>query len=118
MPDVMDSGWGSAVGGILGGFVSQYLNPSGGQSGQQNPMNYLDMPLRDVTPQGSAGLFEPFTATLAGHRAQPFIGINPTTGRRTWFKPAGQPVLWSGDFAAARRVRRVAMKARRRLGGR
>lgn len=38
--------------------------------------------------------------------------------RFTTFKNMGRPLLWSGDLAAARRVRKVAAKARRRVGGR
>ena len=43
-----------------------------------------------------------------------------TTGRQLYahYKNMGRPVLYSGDFAAARRVKRVASKARRRSGGR
>ena len=38
--------------------------------------------------------------------------------RFTTFKNMGRPLLWSGDLAAAKRVRKVAAKARRRVGGR
>lgn len=39
-------------------------------------------------------------------------------GTPVWFRPAGRPVLFSGDFQACKRVRKVASRARRRLGGR
>ena len=35
-----------------------------------------------------------------------------------YYKNMGRPVLYSGDFAACKRVKRVASKARRRSGGR
>jgi len=38
--------------------------------------------------------------------------------RFTTFKNMGRPVLYSGDYAAAKRVNKVASKARRRRGGR
>lgn len=56
----------------------------------------------------------PFRPTAAGASAQLFVVPNPVTGRPTWFRPAGRPVLFSGDFAAARRVSKVAGRARRR----
>lgn len=77
---------------------------------------FLDMPFRDLAPQGSSGLFEPFRATMAGHRAQRFVAVNPTSGRTTWFGPLGNPLLFTGDRAAARRFNRYG--ARRRRGGR
>ena len=46
-------------------------------------------------------------------RAQTFMAANPVTGKATWFRPAGVPLLWSGDVSAAKRVARVARKARR-----
>lgn len=39
---------------------------------------------------------------------------NPVTGRLHWYKNAGRPVLWSGDIAAQKRVRKVAARAARK----
>jgi hypothetical protein len=50
---------------------------------------------------------------MAGARAQPFVSANPVSGKLTWFKPAGKPILWSGDLTACRRVNRIASRARR-----
>lgn len=58
-------------------------------------------------------LMVPFRPTMAGARAQPFVAQNPVTGSLTWFKPAGRPILWSGDLTAAKRVKRIAARARR-----
>lgn len=42
--------------------------------------------------------------------------VNPMTGRIEVWRHMGRPVLFSGDFAAVRRVSRVSARARRRLG--
>jgi len=77
----------------------------------------LDLPFIDIVPQGGAGqlsrLSSPFVPTMAGARAQAFVAPNPVTGATTWFKPAGKPILWSGDLTACRRVGRIAARARR-----
>jgi hypothetical protein len=70
------------------------------------------------TTAGACPTSAPFAA--AGARATPtmFVVPNPVTGRPTWFKPAGRPLLWSGDLRAAKMVRRVARLAKRHSGGR
>lgn len=79
----------------------------------------LDLPLIDVpiVPQGAGAglqrLTSPFVPTMAGARAQAFVAANPMTGALTWFKPAGRPILWSGDLTACHRVGRIASRARR-----
>lgn len=82
----------------------------------------LDVPFLDIVGQGGGAtlsrLTSPFVPTMAGARAQPFISPNPVTGALTWFKPAGKPILWSGDLTACRRVGRIAMRARRARGKR
>lgn len=68
---------------------------------------------------GGACPTEPFgQAAASGVRAQHFVVAHPVTGRAVWFKPAGKPILWSGDLSACRRVRKIAGRARRRVGGR
>lgn len=42
-----------------------------------------------------------------------FFILNPSTGNLDWFKPAGRPLLWSGDLSACKRVDRLARRARR-----
>ena len=77
----------------------------------------FDLPLIDIVPQGGGGqlsrLTSPFVPTMQGARAQPFIANNPVTGALTWFKPAGRPILWSGDLTACKRVGKIASRARR-----
>jgi hypothetical protein len=82
----------------------------------------LDLPFIDIVGQGGGGqlarLTSPFVPTMAGARAQPFVASNPVSGKLTWFKPAGRPILWSGDLTACRRVGRIAARARRSRGKR
>ena len=40
--------------------------------------------------------------------------VNPTTGNVVTYKNVGRPVLYSGDFAACKRVARIARKAKSR----
>ena len=67
---------------------------------------------------GGACPTDPFASGGSSVRAQTFVAAHPETGRAVWFKPAGRPILWSGDLSACRRVRKVAGRARRRVGGR
>jgi hypothetical protein len=55
-----------------------------------------------------------FRATPVGARAQFFRVPNPVTGQDTWFRPAGRPILWSGDLTACKRVKKVARRAARK----
>lgn len=84
--------------------------------------NGLDLPFIDITRQGGgatlSALTSPFVPSMAGARAQAHIQPNPVTGKLTWFKPAGKPILWSGDLTACRRVSRIARRARRVRGSR
>ena len=76
---------------------------------------------------GSAGMacIPPGSATI---QQRPSMGMRlpsrvdvPTIDRSgnvrfTTFKNMGRPLLWSGDLAASKRVRKVAAKARRAKG--
>lgn len=55
-----------------------------------------------------------FKQTMQGARAQFFRTPNPATGQDTWFRPAGRPILWSGDLTACKRVNKVARRAKRK----
>jgi len=55
-----------------------------------------------------------FRPTMAGARAMFFRTQNPVTGQDTWFRPAGRPLLWSGDLNACKRVNKIARRARRK----
>jgi hypothetical protein len=94
------------------------LGALGGAAGALAPGGAgLGLPFIDIVGQGGGAqlgaLTSPFRATMAGARAQPFINANPATGALTWFKPAGKPILWSGDLTACKRVGRIARRARR-----
>lgn len=69
-------------------------------------------PFYDTQEDRSSGqLFRP---TQAGWRPRSLIiAANPATGKPTFFKNAGTPILFSGDLSAARRVSRVARRAKR-----
>lgn len=68
-----------------------------------------------------AAISAPFTGMNGAVARTPsprtFALPNPATNRLTWFKPAGTPLLWSGDLTACGRVKRLARKAKR-AGGR
>lgn len=55
-----------------------------------------------------------FRRTMSGARAQFFRTQNPATGQDAWFRPAGRPILWSGDLTACKRVNKVARRAARK----
>jgi len=63
---------------------------------------------------GGGGGTPMFRAGMTGARAQFFRTQNPATGQDTWFRPAGRPILWSGDLTACKRVNKVARRARRK----
>jgi len=55
----------------------------------------LDLPLVDITPQGTSGLGSPFHTTASGNQvAQPFVK-SKANGKTEWFIPAGQPKTWT-----------------------
>ncbi len=87
----------------------------------------LGIPGVDVVPNLTPGASLSALACISPRLSQtmrlPSRVDVPTTDaagnlRFTTFKNMGRPLLWSGDVAAAKRVRRVASKARRARGGR
>jgi hypothetical protein len=62
-------------------------------------------------PGGATPMFRP---TVQSARPTAFHVPNPVTGRETWFKPAGHPILWSSDLAACKRVKKIARKVSRK----
>lgn len=99
---IVQAGFGPLAGGLLGGLLGEGIGSQlfgGGQA---------------MTPQGAVcpTLFVPARSALRAVRM--FRITNPSTGADVWYRNAGRPILWSGDFAAVKRVRRVAGKARRK----
>lgn len=101
---------GSVLGGVLGGVL-----PGGAAALSSVPLSEqvrrnVGVPFADITPQGSAELFEPFRLTPSGARAQLHVQVNPASGKAEFFGPLGRPVLFSRDVAVARRVRKLASR--------
>lgn len=109
----------------FGQGFQQAFSPGPGpfQTAQFTPALF-DIPGFDLqlpfTGQGMGGGFGSvtggtpmFRAGMAGARAQFFRTQNPVSGQDTWFRPAGRPILWSGDLGACKRVSKVARRARR-----
>lgn len=79
----------------------------------------FDLPFVDVVPQGAVCITPRATGSFRlPSRVDVPVPQRDGTVRFTTFKNMGRPILWSGDLAAVKRVRRVASKARRRVGGR
>lgn len=126
---VLDNG-----GGGWTGLLSQGLNLASQIMGGGNqsmpggaPLGFsqlsFDLPGIDIVGQGQgttcANLQSPFAAGGGrGARAKTHVRADPVTGRAVWFRPAGRPILWTSDLSAAKRVRKVAARARRARGGR
>lgn len=99
----------------------------GGSPAVQGPAERFGVQIGDTflgvqTPGAAAGagcpsLGSPFAARGMSATPQPFVMANPVTGRLTWFRPAGRPVLWSSDLTSCRRVKKIAARARRAQGG-
>jgi len=61
----------------------------------------------------------PSLFSAGGMSARPvsmFMVPNPVTGKPTFFKHAGRPILFSGDLRACKTVNRIAARARRSRG--
>ena len=60
-----------------------------------------------------------FNVTPTGLRAKSMVEIvNPMTGRKSWYRNVGRPILFSGDLRVCKRVDRVARRARSARRGR
>ena len=71
-----------------------------------------------ITPGGGGGQIRPAahcSTSLPSRVDIPTVDARGNT-RYTTFKNMGRPLLWSGDLAASKRVRKVAAKARRAKG--
>jgi hypothetical protein len=56
-----------------------------------------------------------FTPTRTSARPSSLVIVtNPVTGKPTFFKHAGRPILFSGDLRAAKRVQKIARRAARK----
>lgn len=128
MPDIPLSLSGSAGGsGGFGGFGGvQTAQPWWQQAlgvaidvyrGNQGGGGYAGGdPLDDMSPMTqSDSLF--LRQTMTGWRAAGGVVVLPTPDNRlTFWRSLGKPMLWSGDMAAVKRVKRAAGKASSRVG--
>lgn len=64
-----------------------------------------------VTPTGCAQMFKAGGAAIARPQRL-LVALNPMTGRPEFWEHKGRPVLYSSDLRAAKRVRKIARKAR------
>lgn len=99
------TGGGVQQAGLAGSVLRQLPGIAGGLIGGE---------LLESFAGGGGGGTPMFRPTMAGARAQFFRAPNPATGQDTWFRPAGRPILWSGDLTACKRVNKVARRARRK----
>ena len=77
--------------------------------------NGFDLPFVDIVPQGGGAASTLFRRPgMMGMRPRSLVMVpNPVTGKPTFFRHVGQPILFSGDLRAAKRVRKVAARARK-----
>jgi len=81
------------------------------------PVQQAAFPMQ-ITPGGGGGQIRPAahcSTSLPSRVDIPTVDARGNT-RYTTFKNMGRPLLWSGDLAASKRVRKVAAKARRAKG--
>ncbi len=109
----------SIIGAIRGGNGGNVAMP-GGASLTGLGGGGLDVPFIDIVPQGQGSACgTPFRVNACGNATpQKHLKLNPKTGKATWFGPLGEPVLFSRDLATVKRVKKIAGRARRSVGGR
>jgi len=100
------AGWGDILP-YIGGQVYDWMT----QPGAVAPGN------GGVTVPGSVGelqnIPQVYTPTVGGYRAKRRVITVSPSGNLTYWRNMGQPILYSGDLAACKRVRKVASRARR-----
>ncbi len=87
--------------------------------GDEMPFHTQALPGGFQSPVPAAGrIFTPHQNLVTGavtvRAAREVQFMNPVTGKIVTYLNAGRPVLFTGDFAACKRVNRIAARARRR----
>lgn len=102
------------------GALGQVFGSGGGvQFAPPQMPSMIDFPGVDFAPQGSTCISPRTTQSTRLPSRVDVQSVDAAGNTRcTTFKNMGRPVLYSGDFAAAKRVRKVAGRARRAAGGR
>lgn len=102
-----------------GGIGGQLVSAPTSMPGGARTAGFFDIPGIDIVSQGAVCISPRATGSFRlPSRVDVPVPQRDGTMRFTTFKNMGRPLLWSGDVAAAKRVRRVASKARRSVGGR
>jgi hypothetical protein len=79
----------------------------------------LGLPGVDLAPPGSTPITPYQTGSSTRLPATVTVPYQTATGTKyAHYRNMGRPLLYSGDLAAVKRARKVASKARRRVGGR
>lgn len=114
----LSGSWADILGQALqvgGGIAQQIVAQRPSQIPIPGPLGGFTLP--GYVPEGTMqvpGIFQ----TRERAVAMPFQVTNPITGQLVYYASRGRPILFSGDFAACRRVQTVASRAARACGGR
>lgn len=106
---------------MIGGLWDMVRGRTAGPGGaalQVAPTEGGEMPTRAIQPfQGPGALpygGRLFKQTMSGIRANTVVMVrHPQTTEPVFFRHVGRPILFSGDFATARRVDKIAKKAKK-----
>lgn len=108
-----------------GGFADPRLvsaNPASFASASPagNFLSAITPDFLGAIPTTGGACISPTTSTTTRLPSRVDVPTTDANGnmRMTTFKNMGHPVLWSGDLAAVRRVKRIATRVRRATGGR
>ena len=72
----------------------------------------LQLPFRPDARTGGTAFFNPVGARAQSPRSLIMVP-NPSTGKPTFFRHAGRPIMFSGDRALCKRVEKIARRAGR-----
>lgn len=72
----------------------------------------LQLPFTADARTGGTPFFNPVGARAQSPRSL-IMQLNPSTGKPTFFRHAGRPIMFSGDRALCKRIDKIARKAGR-----
>jgi hypothetical protein len=101
--------------GLLGAAVPILSQRFGMDDPTSGPLDVLAQGTAEyISPQGCPSWLRPSTGVARPVRQLQVI--HPQTGRVHWYRNVGQPLLFSGDLAVARRVGKLLGRGRARYG--